>query len=737
MPATSSESLPAGRLTAISGSVVHVDLDRDVMLGEVMLIGEERLLGEVVELENQSATLQVYEDTGGLASGAPVFATGQPFAVELGPGLLGSVFDGTERPLPRLAETQGNFLGRGQQAPALDCTGCGSSCLRSRLATRFAAEAPSAPCKRLPRSHIACSCLRASPAASSTSSPLVVTCRRCRRLARRGRWIAPASHAVSHVAIGGRPRPFAERLPPTMPMLTGQRVLDTSFPLPRGGAAGCRRIRYRQDDHAAPALQVGDADVIVYVGCGERGNEMTEMLTKLPKLVDPRSGHPLGERTVLVANTSNMPVPAREASIYTGVTIAEYYRDMGYHVALLADSTSRWAEALREISGRLGEMPAEEAYPSYLSSRLASYYERAGRVRTLGGLGGLVTLISAISPPGGDLTEPVTRHTQRFTQCFWTLDKARAEARMFPAISLRESYSHLPAELDGLVDHGDVARVAAAQATSLGAPRRCGPSRGDGSAHRNREPARAAAVPARDGAALRRRIPAAERVRPGGCDLLPPTAIPPAPAAASRSRARIAGARTWRDGPGNCESAGARASRSRKIRDWRRRAGGIRRIGGGRRTGVRSSREGGAGVMTNLGGLEYRGLTGLRGPLAFVQGIAGVAFHEHVYALSPDGGTTAGRVLAVAGDTAVIEVFGTTEGLTLTEARVRFQGSPLKFGVGRELLGRIYDGMGRPCDGLPPPLVVEERAIEGAPVNPVRREFPVTSWRPASRRSTR
>jgi V/A-type H+-transporting ATPase subunit A len=230
--------------------------------------------------------------------------------------------------------------------------------------------------------------------------------------------------------------------------LTGQRVLDTFFPLPRGGACGMpggfgtgKTIMQQQ------LCKWADADVIVYVGCGERGNEMTEMLSKLPNLVDPRSGQPLADRTILVANASNMPVPAREASIYTGVTIAEYYRDMGYHVALLADSTSRWAEALREISGRLGEMPAEEGYPSYLSSRLASYYERAGRVCTLAGSEGSVTLISAISPPGGDLTEPVTRHTQRFTQCFWTLDKARAEARMFPAVSLRESYSHLPDEL--------------------------------------------------------------------------------------------------------------------------------------------------------------------------------------------------------------------------------------------------------------------------------------------------
>jgi V/A-type H+-transporting ATPase subunit A len=233
-----------------------------------------------------------------------------------------------------------------------------------------------------------------------------------------------------------------------VPLLTGQRVLDTFFPLPRGGACGMpggfgtgKTVMQQQ------LCRWAQADVIVYVGCGERGNEMTELLTKLPDLIDPRTGRPLSERTVLIANTSNMPVPAREASIYTGVTVAEYYRDMGYHVALLADSTSRWAEALREVSGRLGEMPAEEGYPPYLSSRLAAYYERAGRVETLAGPEGSVTLISAISPSGGDVTEPVTRHTQRFTQCFWTLDKERAQARVFPAISLRDSYSHLTDDL--------------------------------------------------------------------------------------------------------------------------------------------------------------------------------------------------------------------------------------------------------------------------------------------------
>jgi V/A-type H+-transporting ATPase subunit A len=233
-----------------------------------------------------------------------------------------------------------------------------------------------------------------------------------------------------------------------VPLLTGQRVLDTFFPLAQGSAAGMpggfgtgKTVLQHQ------LCRWARADVIVFVGCGERGNEMTEMLWKLPELTDPVTGRPLAERTVMVANTSNMPVPAREASIYTGITIAEYYRDMGYHVLLLADSTSRWAEALREISGRLGEIPAEEGFPSYLASRLASFYERAGRVTTLGGRDGSVTLISAISPPGGDVTEPVTRHTQRFTRCFWTLDKQLADARVFPAVSVEQSYSASPADL--------------------------------------------------------------------------------------------------------------------------------------------------------------------------------------------------------------------------------------------------------------------------------------------------
>lgn len=438
-----------GRLVAISGSVVRAETDEAVGLGEVARVGDQGLLGEVIALDGRSVTIQVYEETAGLAPGAPLHVTGSPLQVELGPGLLGGVFDGVQRPLERLAQTQGDFLGRGQRAAALDrnrrweftprlspgvevAAGMLLGTVPETHALEHRIMVPPGVAGRLqditPRGprHVTDIIARVeTPSGTVLSLPMLQT------------WRVRA------------PRPCAERLPVAMPMITGQRVLDTFFPLTRGGAAGMpggfgtgKTITQHQ------LCKWAEADVIIFVGCGERGNEMTRVLRELPDLSDPRSGRPLAERTILIANTSNMPVAAREASIYTGVTIAEYYRDMGYHVALLADSTSRWAEALREISGRLEEMPAEEGYPPYLSSRLASFYERAGRVQTLSGAEGSVSLISAISPPGGDLTEPVTRHTQRFTRCFWTLDKELAEARVFPAVSVRDSYSDVPEELE-------------------------------------------------------------------------------------------------------------------------------------------------------------------------------------------------------------------------------------------------------------------------------------------------
>jgi V/A-type H+-transporting ATPase subunit A len=444
-----SASAPAGRLTEIAGALVRARAGGPVALGEVVRVGAEGLLGEAVALERDVVTAQVYEDTAGLRPGDPFRTTGQPLSVELGPGLLGAVFDGIQRPLERLAQAEGDFLDRGHTAPALDRERAWPFEPRVAAGDEVApgavlgvvAETPALEHRVLAPPGVEGRLLEVAAA-----GPLRVE----QTVARVASPAGEVAVRLMHTWPVRRARPFRERLALALPMVTGQRVLDTFFPLPRGGAAGMpggfgtgKTIMQHQ------LCKWVEADVIVYVGCGERGNEMTRMLRELPALTDPRSGRALAERTVLIANTSNMPVPAREASIYTGVTVAEYYRDMGYQVALLADSTSRWAEALREISGRLEEMPAEEGYPPYLSSRLAAYYERAGRVTTLGGREGSVTLISAISPPGGDLTEPVTRHTQRFTRCFWSLDKSLAEARVFPAVSVRGSYSDLPADLVG------------------------------------------------------------------------------------------------------------------------------------------------------------------------------------------------------------------------------------------------------------------------------------------------
>lgn len=433
----------AGQLVEITGSLVRARCTQPIALGEVMYVGEERLVSEVIALDQNVASLQAYEDTGGLAPGAPVFVGGGPLSVELGPGLLGSVFDGIQRRLDRLAVREGDFLGRGQQIAGLDQDRTWNFEPALAVGTRVSGGETIGLVQETPA--VAHRVL-VPPECRGQLNAIVP--RGGYRVADEVAQITPSSGGP---AIGVRmaqrwrvrqPRPFQRRLRASVPLVTGQRVLDTFFPLAQGSAAGMpggfgtgKTVLQHQ------LCRWAEADVIVFVGCGERGNEMTEMLWKLPDLTDPRSGRPLAERTVLIANTSNMPVPAREASIYTGLTIAEYYRDMGHHVLLLADSTSRWAEALREIAGRLGEIPAEEGYPPYLASRLAAFYERAGRVTTLGGGEGSITIVSAISPPGGDLTEPVTRHTQRFTRCFWTLDKQLADARVFPAVSIEHSYS--------------------------------------------------------------------------------------------------------------------------------------------------------------------------------------------------------------------------------------------------------------------------------------------------------
>jgi V/A-type H+-transporting ATPase subunit A len=439
----------AGTVTAINGPVVRARMRRALGMSDLVWIGEERLVGEVIGLTEELATVQVYEETSGVTPGTPVHSFGAPLSVELGPGLLSTIFDGIQRPLETLAAQSGDFIRRGSAAQPLDrgrpwpftpvlAAGVrvhGGEILGTVPETGFVEHRILVP------PDVSGTVAWVAEAGDYTLDQPVarVDCQGViRALALFHRW--PIRQA----------RPYAGRRTPTVPLLTGQRIIDAFFPLARGGTAaipgGFGTGKTVTQHNLA---KWADAQIIVYIGCGERGNEMTGVLTDLPQLEDPRTGRPLMERTVLVANTSNMPVAAREASIYTGITIAEYFRDMGYHVALLADSTSRWAEALREISGRLEEMPAEEGFPAYLATRLAEFYERAGLVTTLCGREGSVSAIGAVSPPGGDFTEPVTQHTKRFVRCFWGLDKELASARFFPAINARDSYSEYADVMQG------------------------------------------------------------------------------------------------------------------------------------------------------------------------------------------------------------------------------------------------------------------------------------------------
>jgi V/A-type H+-transporting ATPase subunit A len=406
-------------------------------LNEVVWVGQERLLGEVIRIEGELATVQVYEETSGLALGEPVVGSGEPLAVELGPGLLGQIFDGVQRPLAALAAKQGDFVGRGVRLPSLDRD------------ARWAFEPAVKPGDLVEPGAL----LGAARGADGQAQPVLAP-PGTRGLVAEARAVeAGVEDPVVRFEGGGtlplmhrwpvrRPRPFRKRLAADHPFLTGQRVLDCFFPVVAGGTAmvpggfGTGKTILEQS-----LAKFAAADVVVYVGCGERGNEMAEVIDEFPRLVDPRTGRPLMERTVLVVNTSNMPVAAREASMYTGITIAEYFRDMGLAVALMIDSTSRWAEALREISARLEEMPGEEGYPTYLASRLARFYERAGRVETLGGGEGAVTVVGAVSPPGGDLSEPVTQCSLRATGALWALSADLAHRRHYPAIDWGVSFS--------------------------------------------------------------------------------------------------------------------------------------------------------------------------------------------------------------------------------------------------------------------------------------------------------
>lgn len=429
-------------IKGVNGPVVTVTGGRGLPKMSLVYVGELGLPGEVVSVAGEESVVQVYEDTAGLSAGQPVEPTGQPLSVLLGPGMIGNTYDGIARPLKAIEAEAGSFIARGIRLPALD------------TARKWAVTVDVREGDRVTPGMIFARTMESETIEHRSMVPPGVS-GRITEVKPSGEYTVCEPIAMVEDERGRKtpltlcqlwpvrkPRPARERLPITRPLFTGQRVLDTLFPVGKGGCAaipgpfGAGKTMVQHQ-----LAKWCDADIIVYLGCGERGNEMTQVLDEFGELRDPKNGRPLLERTILIANTSNMPVAAREASIYTGMTMAEYYRDMGYHVALMADSTSRWAEALREISGRLEEMPAEESFPAYLPSRLAEFYERAGYMNVLGGGEGSVTVIGAVSPQGGDFSEPVTQNTKRYIRTFWALDRSLAYARHFPAINWNSSYS--------------------------------------------------------------------------------------------------------------------------------------------------------------------------------------------------------------------------------------------------------------------------------------------------------
>ena len=435
---------------AINGPVIKVKNTKDFSMREMVYVGEKKLIGEVIGVSSDFTIIQVYENTDGLKVGEQVFTTGSPMSATLGPGIISNIYDGIQRPLGDMKKLSGAFVSEGSSIPALDLQRKYDVKITVKTGDKVTAGQVYATCPETPLITHKCMIPPSIKEAEVTYT------------APDGQYTV--NDEVLKIKIDGEeqelsltlcqkwairePRPSKRRLPISRPLITGQRIVDSILPIAKGGAAaipGGFGTGKTMTQHQL--AKWCDADIIVYIGCGERGNEMTQVLEEFSELIDPKSGRPLTDRTVLIANTSNMPVAAREASIYTGITLAEYYRDMGYHIAIMADSTSRWAEALREISGRLEEMPAEEGFPAYLPSRLSEFYERAGYVDTLGGAEGSVTIIGAVSPQGSDFSEPVTQNTKRFVRCFWALDKSLAYARHYPAINWMTSYSEYADEL--------------------------------------------------------------------------------------------------------------------------------------------------------------------------------------------------------------------------------------------------------------------------------------------------
>ncbi len=431
-----------GKIYGINGPVIQIKGDSNLKMLEMVKVGHKKLMGEVIAIKDDIAVVQVYESTTGLKPGEPVESSSMPFSLKLAPGLLSNIFDGIERPLKTVRDSSGVFIDTGLDVDVVDNEKKWQTTVTVKKGDKVSAG----------------DIIATVPETSLITHKIMVP----NGVSGVVDWVCTdGQYSVNDIIAKVKtddgtvknltmvqywairePRPYKERMPISRPLITGQRVIDSFLPVGKGGTAavpGGFGTGKTMTQHQL--AKWSDADIIVYIGCGERGNEMTQVLNDFSKLVDPKSGKPLMDRTILIANTSNMPVAAREASIYTGITLAEYYRDMGYHVAIMADSTSRWAEALREISGRLEEMPAEEGFPAYLSSRLSAFYERAGYVENLNSTEGSITIIGAVSPQGGDFSEPVTQNTKRFVRCFWALDRSLAYSRHYPAIHWLNSYS--------------------------------------------------------------------------------------------------------------------------------------------------------------------------------------------------------------------------------------------------------------------------------------------------------
>lgn len=443
-----------GTITRISGPIVNATGLDSAGLYDVVEVGKNHLTGEIIRQSKGHSTIEVYEDDTGMCIGESVECQSRPLSLRLGPGLVGMIYDGIQRPLKSISEKSGAFLLPGERTEPLDTT----KKWHFEVAKDFEGN-PFAKGSAIKPGIVLGTVVETQSITQKIMVPPTVRGRALETFKGTGDYtideVIATTELDEEITLSQywpvrKPRPYSEKLQVTEPLITGQRVIDVFFPLSKGGTAaipGGFGTGKTMTQHAV--AKWCDADLIVYIGCGERGNEMTEVLTEFPSLIDPRTGRSIMERTILIANTSNMPVAAREVSLYSGITLAEYYRDMGLHVAIMADSTSRWAEALRELSGRMEEMPAEEGFPAYLPTRLASFYERAGRITTLNEEEGSVSVIGAVSPPGGDFSEPVTQHTKRFIRCFWALDRDLANARHYPAIGWIDSYSEYASEVRG------------------------------------------------------------------------------------------------------------------------------------------------------------------------------------------------------------------------------------------------------------------------------------------------